>query len=277
MQQALRTAAIAASMLAPIGCAQGAPYDGAGAMGSPGATTGAGPTVSPTSCTPPAQGSKPYTGHVNVSHQTLLTTSKSVTSSAFEPAPATAAPACGGTQVGSCCYESPSSAPPVDGVSAGTIEVKDGQRTLDFFDASWMPGDVLELGMSGGVIDAFSATLVAPAPLSGVSPAFGQTPFVATTRSDLTIWWQPSGEACTQVVFSMGVDLPNAPTLVCTVDDAAGTLTVPGSLVNGFYWAKYTDVMPTIERRAIATPAVANASVTAEVAQVQYGQMHIIQ
>jgi hypothetical protein len=189
--------------------------------------------------------------------------------------------ACNGMMVGACCYQTPASVPGY--TTAGTLTVSDGSTMLATIPApstagpyisgselsasvTWAPGDTLKLDGSGGTVDAFTLSVVAPALLTGVSPALTAA-LTVPTSADFVVTWTPSSQSCAQVLFglSQGTGMPE---IGCTVDDSAGTLSVPASLL-GMFTA--TTGSASIQR--IETAGVLNANsvvgVVASIVQFQ--------
>jgi hypothetical protein len=234
--------------------------DGASADGST-------PEGSASSCASPDAGSEPYMGVVILSYASLpMPTFDAL--GLFQATPKTPPSECPGTKVGSCCYTPPASSLPTF-EPAGNITVADGSTTLvtmmppgytasSLSDATlqWKPGDTLTITASGGTVDAFTAMVTAPSHLVGLSPAF-TAPLAVSLKSDLVVSWTPSSEPCAQISFGLSQGAGLA-TIGCVVDDSAGTLTVPSSLLVRFTGAAGSAL---IERIA-GTPTYAkNAAV----------------
>jgi hypothetical protein len=173
--------------------------------------------------------------------------------------------------MGDCCYTPPGNTPPPMQQSAGKLTVKDGTTTIDTLTAppyladnattatlTWTPGSTLKVSAAGSTVDAFNLSVVAPAKLAGVMPAFTATPITVKKSADLVVSWTPSSEACSQVAFTVGQTPVTLPYIGCVVDDAAGTLTVPKQLLSMF---TATTGTATITRAEGAGKTVANANV----------------
>ena len=217
------------------------------------------------SCTSPDASALPYAGIVELSRITMTPPPARWAGIAQFYASTPAAPSgCSGTAVGACCYEMTSSSAPTM-VSAGTITVSTaagatlGTMTPPTYVASnsttttftWTPGTSLMVSGAGATIDPFSASVVAPALLAGVSPALSAA-ITVSLKSDLVVSWTPAKEACSQISFglSQGALMPH---IGCVVDDAAGTLTVPASLLGMFTATTGTAVMERIEGKKFLT------------------------
>ena len=238
----------------------GGPGDGGG--GGDGGTAGEGGTVS---CTGPDASGLPYTGVVELSRVMMPPAAPRFAGIAqFETtATAPASSGCSGTMMGACCYEMTPSAT-LTAATAGTVTVTDGTTTLGTLTGptyvassgmtstfTWTPGTVLKISSSGGMVDAFTGMVAAPALLAGVTPALTGTVNVPL-KSDLVVSWTPAKEACSQISFglSQGALMPH---IGCVVDDAAGTLTVPAALLGMLTAATGTVVMERIEPRRVLT------------------------
>jgi hypothetical protein len=149
--------------------------------------------------------------------------------------------------MGSCCYL-PADLPMEAGVpaslSAGTITVADNdagfgvlqlqQGTYVFGLASvsrgWMPGDVLGITAAGGVVPAFSGSVLAPPPLEGVTPSL--TGLTISLSGDLTVSWTPSPGVPSRVLLDVfAAQAATSAVAKCVVDDSAGTLTIPAGIL----------------------------------------------
>jgi hypothetical protein len=153
---------------------------------------------------------------------------------------------CPGTQVGSCCFVPAGgpSCPFPDESNAGTITIaRNGtqiaQLTFDkSYDAdtsstpglTWQPGDTLSVTAAGsaGGVGAFSGSVVAPAPLSGITPALSGTVAIQKAQ-DFVIHWTPGSGTATAQLFLSDVRLNG---ISCTVPVTAGSITVASSLLS---------------------------------------------
>ena len=142
--------------------------------------------------------------------------------------------------------------------TAGTITVSDGTSTLGTLAPpaygatsaatstfTWTPGTALKVASSGGTIDAFSATIVAPGVLNGLMPSFSANIDVSL-KSDLVVSWTASTRACSEISFglSQGAGMPH---IGCVAPDSAGTLTVPAALLGMLHATSGTAVMERVE------------------------------
>jgi hypothetical protein len=175
---------------------------------------------------------------------------------------------CSGTMMGACCLEANAGSTPV-AATVGTITVSDGINTLGTLTPpsyvttnaltstfTWTPGAALKIAASGGTIDAFSATIVAPGLLAGLIPSFSSNIDVPL-KSDLVVSWTASPRACSEISFglSQGSGMPH---IGCVVPDSAGTLTVPAALLGMLTAASGTAVMERVEGKHILS---ANADI----------------
>lgn len=152
---------------------------------------------------------------------------------------------CPGTQVGSCCFvpRGGSSCPFPGTVSAGNITLSKGGTQiaqLTFANGydddtsttpalTWQPGDTLAVSAAGsaGAVAAFSGSVVAPAPLTGVTPAVTGNVTIPKA-SDFVIHWTPGSGTATVQLFLEDVGLNG---IACNVPVTAGSLTVSSSLI----------------------------------------------
>jgi hypothetical protein len=240
---------------------------GTGSSSSSASSTSSGSAA----CNLPGPTGKAYVGTVELGHITIAPGMDEYSALGdLVSAPATAPPTCAGMQMGACCYSSPSTMMPPTLQSAGTLTISDGATniaTLTSYVATnvtlptltWTPGSTLKVAASGATVDAFNLSVVAPALLAGITPAFSSTtPITVTTSVDLVVSWTPSNQACSLVEFSLGQSLPTLPSIGCVVDDSVGTLTVPHALLSQF---TATTGTATIERAVAAGTTVANANV----------------
>jgi hypothetical protein len=193
-------------------------------------------------CVGPDAGGKAYTGIVELGLGADPAAPTQFGALAeFTPGPA--APACTGTMTGACCYRTVESTTVPTAESAGALTISDGATALttlmspDYATNSmltpaltWAPGDTLNVVAKGDTVDAFTATIVAPALLAGLSPAFTTATLDVSLSKDYVVSWKPGTESCSEVTFGLnqGTGLP---TIGCVADDSAGTLTVPASLL----------------------------------------------
>jgi hypothetical protein len=217
-----------------------------GDTGGPGGDSGTG------ACSSPDGGGLAYTGLVAVSRVNAPPTPiRYGVIAQLEATPSPAPPACGGTVVGSCCYQSSGTAPTP--VYAGTITVTDGTATLVTLTpptyagtaTAWAPGASLKFTAAAGTVDAFSGTVVAPALFAGVSPPLTAA-ITVSLKSDFVLTWTPGKEACSEVNFGFSQGA-GKPYIGCVVADAAGTVTVPASLLGMFTATTGTAVLERVE------------------------------
>jgi hypothetical protein len=233
----------------------GAPTDGAPSDGA--ASDGA------VSCgTSIDAGSLPYKGIVELSRITAAPAAASYGALAQIETTASAPPSgCGGMQVGACCYEMTGTATPSP-ASAGAITITDGTSTLatlmppgytasNATDATltWTGGTTLSITAAGATVDAFSTSIVAPGQVAGLSPALTSA-ITVPKSSDFVVSWTPGKRACLEISFGLtqGTGLPH---IGCAVDDSAGTLTVPASLLGMFTATSGTAVLERIEGKHV--------------------------
>jgi hypothetical protein len=188
---------------------------------------------------------------------------------------------CPGTRAGDCCaFSQPQIEIPTGGVepitvSAGTLSVDDGQEALGSFgfqgigyvplssaetpSLSWNPGDTLSVSASGGLVDPFQASVVAPPAFAGVSPDLEITgQIVVRLDQDFTATWTPPA-AATGVVTLQLFD-PTGFYVECSVPDASGSVTAPAATLGNFISGDSGYV--TLSRLASQPIQVANATIT---------------
>ncbi len=100
----------------------------------------------------------------------------------------------------------------------------------------WSAGDAIHVVADGADVSAFDASAPAPAPLSGLSPAWGASDDIAiATTAPFTITWTPDANATAMGLFLVAED-PAPPNdlraaILCRVPDSGGTMTVPASML----------------------------------------------
>jgi hypothetical protein len=248
----------------------GAPSDAASSDGGPGDGAATDGTAGDGSASDGAvacgagidAGGLPYTGVVELSRITAPPAAASYAAIAQFETTASASPAgCVGTVLGACCYETNPAATPTP-ASAGAITIADGTTTLatltpPAYSASsatdstltWTGGTTLDITAAGATVDAFTASIVAPAQVAGLSPALTSA-ITVPKSSDFVVSWTPGKLACLKISFGLtqGTGLPY---ISCAVDDSAGTLTVPASLLGMFTAASGTAVLERIDGKHV--------------------------
>jgi hypothetical protein len=195
------------------------------------------------SCTSPDAAGLPYKGIVELSRVMMPPAAPRFDGIGQFETTASAPPSggCSGTMMGACCFESTAASSPV-AATVGTITVSDGTSTLGTLTPpgyaatsamtasfTWTPATPLKIAASGGTIDAFTASIVAPGLLTGLTPSFSANIDVPL-KSDLVVSWMASTRACSEIAFdlSQGAGMPH---IGCVMADSAGTLTVPAALL----------------------------------------------
>jgi hypothetical protein len=221
----------------------------------------------------PDAGGLPYTGIVELS-RVLAPPAAAVYEALGEfdttaSAPPPMGTCSGGTLVGACCYQPTSGGTIPTPESAGTLTIKDGANTLatlmspsyvatsaTLTTLTWAAGATLDVSTSGATLDAFTANVKAPALLAGLTPTFTST-IAVTLSSDFVVTWTPSNEACSEISFgfSQGAGMAY---IGCVVDDSAGTVTVPKSLLGMFTATTGTAVLERVEGKKLVN---ANAGI----------------
>jgi hypothetical protein len=210
-----------------------------------------------------------------------------ISASLGAPGPAPYMTGCpGGTQMLSCCYQAngaPAGAvsPPV---SAGTISLTDGTTslgTLPFNTGTigkmmvglygsiasgattplWQGSDTLGVSAPGATVGAFHGTLRAPPAIAGVTPYIRATPRLTPPRTqDFVISWTPDTVTGESMVFATAFNTGNPAIITCTVDDSAGTLTVPAAIL-GMLPSGPQTLQVSLTRLVQTTVTASNASV----------------
>ena len=159
---------------------------------------------------------------------------------------------------GNCCYfavDAGAISEPYSGdISAGTLALEDGNVALASMpfqgsgytpvggisaptSFSWSPGDTLGVIAGGDLsgVASFSGTIVAPAPLSGVSPAFS-TLSSLSRAVDFDLSWTATNSGTVTLVIFAAAPLSGSPDgeIVCSGSSASGTLAVPAALLGKF-------------------------------------------
>ncbi len=194
----------------------------------------------------------------------------------------------GGTQQGSCCYESAAAAqaygktvPPAD-VSAGALSLQAGGATIatlpftagkGYAGASsatttsftWSAGATLGVTAAGDAsgVGAFSGTVTAPASLAALSPAFGSLGAIPRA-SDFTVTWTPAGSG-TVVLNLTAVNGTAGDGLVrCSAPSSGGSISVPAALLGNFASGDSAALQLTVENETTLNVANAAVGLTAE-------------
>jgi hypothetical protein len=134
-------------------------------------------------------------------------------------------------------------------LGAGTLTFKDDSKTLASLPYSsavgayetssvtqmsltWPAGDTLSVAATGGAIPAFSASIPAPAAITGVTPALSLEKTLTTSDSGaFVVSWTPAADDGTMTLV-LGFDVESHPgTIGCTAPQSDGTITVPASVV----------------------------------------------
>ena len=174
----------------------------------------------------------------------------------FSAAPDAGGAACKGTQSGGCCYTPPSSSgsgSTLTFVSAGDIVIKDGSNSIvtmspstqggvmDVYSTSsqqapsfqWSGGDTLTFTASGAAVNAFSGSVVAPALMQDISPAFSTTtPTMVSASSDFTVTWTAGNTGAASGIFVGAMKgMTGDGSISCNSMDSAGSITVPQALL----------------------------------------------
>jgi hypothetical protein len=227
--------------------------DATGAVGDAGAA----------SCSSPDGSGLPYIGIVELSRVMMPPASPRWEGIGQFETTASAPPTggCSGMMMGACCLETTAGAVPM-AATAGTITVSDGAKTLGTLTPpgyattstatstfTWTPGTALKIASSGGTIDAFSASIVAPGLLAGVTPSFSGNIDVPL-KSDLVVSWTASPRACSEISFglSQGAGMPH---IGCVVSDSAGSLAVPAALLGMLTATSGTAVIERVEGKHV--------------------------
>jgi hypothetical protein len=301
------TAAVLAAGLSGLsiaGCSSSGSSTSGGTTGSStsGGTTGTGTTGGTSggssggtsgTTTGSSTGGEPYTGFVIFSEQVIGGT-KDYNGSAGFYTTFSFAGCPGGTEQGGCCYESAAAAAdagagaPPDDVNAGTLTLQDGTTTLATLPfmtgmgytsvnsvttsaLTWTAGAMLGVNATGDAsgVASFSGTVVAPARLSGVSPAVMTLTSIAR-GSDFVLSWTAAGSSTVLFILLAANGTSPDGLIRCTASSGDGSLTVPAALLGNFQSGDHALVLLTVENNTIITASNATVGLTAE-AQVQGG------
>jgi hypothetical protein len=225
-------------------------------------------------------GTLPYTGIVELSRAVMPPAAATFGALAQIETTASAPPngGCSGMVVGSCCYETTGSATPM-AASAGAITISDGTSTLATLmpgaytagsstdpTLTWTGGTTLTISAAGATVDAFNVSIVAPGAVAGLSPAL-TSGITISKSSDFVLSWTPGKLACLEMSFglSQGTGLAH---ISCAVDDSAGTLTVPASLLGMLTATSGTAILERIEPKRVVTTNAEIGVVAVQVIEV---------
>jgi hypothetical protein len=170
---------------------------------------------------------------------------------------------------GACCFIADggdAGANPYESESAGTLTIALGgtpfasltydaqQMQYSTFVAtdppamtSWSGGDVLQVSASGATVQAFSGSVVMPAPLQGLSVSPTVVPTISLSK-DWSVTWTPGPGSTSKVMvllFGGGGEVK------CVVDEGAGSVTVPATLLGRLQPSGGSDVW--VESVSLAT------------------------
>jgi len=170
---------------------------------------------------------------------------------------------CSSPLTGKCCLiDLPSgSPPPQTSLSAGPISISDGADPIGIRDYDtdnyggssslrWKPHDTLGAQANGDTIAGFSGSIVAPAPVAGLTPAFttSGTPVVLPTTVDLRVSWTPDDVAGSQILLEVTAS-PSA--IVCLTDDGDGAITIDAGLLGALKDASKGGAVSILALRAV--------------------------
>jgi hypothetical protein len=222
-------------------CACGGGSGGTTGGGSGGSTTGGGTSGGGTA-------GKAYEGSVILSE--IVGASTSYGAVAVFKVTVASSTCQGGTPSGSCCYEPPPSStggvPTL--VSAGGITVVDSGATIGTLTFTsgyyilsgptstftWKPGDSLTVSAAGATVDSFSETVTAPGTISGLNPTLSTTPTDITLSSNWSLSWTPDARGGETMIVALTDETVANGEISCSVQDSAGTVTLPATLLGNF-------------------------------------------
>jgi hypothetical protein len=189
-----------------------------------------------------------------------------------------------------CTYVAGAGTTLAQSLSAGTINLNDGQTNLGqlaydsntgyYLDnlTAWNPADSLSASAAGDVVTAFNGQTTAPAVLQNV--AVGGTPLsssevTVSVGGGLTVTWNGASANLVQVELNANNGSVQVGTIYCNAADSAGTLNIPASQLVNFSVGQSGTL--TISRINYATASASDASVYVaalnfEQAPVTYGQ-----
>lgn len=226
-------------------------------------------------------GPTPYVGEVTATKAGTTTTVYTLSATfAANPDAGATTPSCAGTQSGSCCF-----LPATDGgtatdggsssitlLSAGAITFTDngtaianispqtnnayGIASTNNPSVKWSSGDTLKVSAAGATISAFTGNLATAADFAGLSPTLSYTTATTVTASaGMTISWTPG----TGTTVGVLVDAKGG-AITCSVDDSAGTVTVPAQLLQNY--ASGTEGIVSVTRTNLVKSTESNATVS---------------
>ena len=250
--------------------------------GASSSDAGAAPDQSANDADAGGESGGPYSGYVIASLTAYQGKQSYALGAAFwtgqEPLPGTpdTQPSCatGATLKGPCCEQLLRLGLPVPVVppNAGNVTLALHGMPLatllspdyaEITSATWNAGDALGVSAAGGDVAAFSGTLLTPAAVAGLSPAFGQDPVAIAHDADLRVVWTPDtndGEIMQLQIDTIGTG--GAPTVLCAVPDSAGSIVVDASLLAPLVSATSASIHLT--RSITSSVAARNATVTLE-------------
>jgi hypothetical protein len=230
---------------------------------------------------------EPYTGYVIFGLSALAGTSEYDGQAGFY-ATVSGGSCPGGTVQGSCCYESAAAEAAyakmvtADDVSAGAITLQDGARSLGSLPftagkgytpinslttaaVTWAPGDSLGVSAAGDAsgVASFSGTVVAPAPLAGVTPALASGLTLARS-SDFNLTWTANsgGTVLLSIIASAGATSDGL--IRCTATGSSGSLTVPTALLTNLKTGDMATLELSVSNNVPLSVANATVELTAE-------------
>ncbi len=142
----------------------------------------------------------------------------------------------------------------------------------------WNGGDTLDVAASGGAtIGAFIGSVVAPSPLTAVTPkldylATQKTPLEIPLAKAFVVSWNPDTKTSgtTQLHVTAAGDTTSRGDIICTVKDSTGMATVPAALVAKYNSGDQGAVF--LIRQVAASPLhIGGADVTISAAAAEEG------
>lgn len=99
-------------------------------------------------------------------------------------------------------------------------------------------GDTIEITATGGVVDGFSGSIVAPSDITLTAPVATGTPpsYPVSSDSDLVLSWTggSAGALVAVDIFPASSSSTHYQRVLCTFDAAGGTGTIPASVLSHF-------------------------------------------
>jgi hypothetical protein len=228
---------------------------------------------------------EPYTGFVIFGLSSTLT-DYTAEAGFYTTISVTSCP--GGTAQGSCCYESAAAeaaygktVPPAD-VNAGALTLQDGTRSVASLpftagkgyasansvttaSVTWAAGDTLSVSAAGDAsgVKSFSGTVIAPAPLAGVTPDL-TTLSKLPRATDFNLTWTANSAGTVLLTILASAGTSSDGTIRCSATGSSGMLTVPTGLLTNFKAGDMASLELSVSNNVALSAANATVGLTAE-------------